>query len=76
MTICCLPNCAYLSSVSRQLELWRALRALGEAPLMATHGGIYQWVLEREGVPVIPLEPRWSEEKCREFPATNRDLRD
>ncbi len=65
--ICLLPHCAYLSSVSRMLEIHRALRQRGLAPRVATHGGTYEPLLAQAGVAYDVVGPRMSERRCAEF---------
>lgn len=72
MTICCFPNCAYLSETSRMVAIYKELLELGEEPLMATHGGTYVHILEEEGIPFYHIEPTMSHQRSLEFVAANR----
>lgn len=63
MTIVCIPNCAFLSETSRQIAIYKALMASGMPAVLATHGGPYDFLFEREGVPCTRLNP----------PMTNRE---
>jgi UDP:flavonoid glycosyltransferase YjiC (YdhE family) len=49
------------------IAVYRALEAVGVDARIATHGGIYEFVFEQEGVPVEWLEPRLSEEESRRY---------
>lgn len=51
---------------------YKALRALGEEPLVATHGGTYEWVLKDEDIDYEIVEPRMSHERCQAFVKANR----
>jgi UDP:flavonoid glycosyltransferase YjiC (YdhE family) len=64
------------------IAIYRSLEETGVPVLMATHGGTFEFVLEREGIPYETLEPRMSKEECHHFvervidpriPAYNRD---
>lgn len=66
------PHMGYLSETSRMVAAYKALRAMGEEPLVATHGGTYEWVLEQEGIGYEVIEPRMSDERCRAFVKANR----
>ncbi len=65
--ICLVPHCAYLSSTSRMLELFHALRERGNQPRIACHGGTYEAVLRDVGVPYDLVGPRMSAERCERF---------
>ncbi len=65
--ICLLPHCAYLSETSRMLEIHRALRERGVAVRVATHGGTYEHLLRRAGVPYDVLGPRMDPARCAAF---------
>lgn len=71
--ICLLPNCAYLSSTSRMLEIHRALRERGAPVRVATHGGTYEPLLHEAGVRYDVVGPRMSEERCARFVGHVRD---
>ncbi len=62
--ICLLPNCCFLSELSRMLEIDRALRARGAPVRIATHGGTYEWLLDAAGVAYDVIAPRTSAERC------------
>ncbi|MFO7952893.1 MAG: hypothetical protein R6U91_08865 [Bacillota bacterium] len=70
--ICLFPHMGYLSETSRMVEAYKALRELGVEPLVATHGGTYEWVLEYEGIDYEVIEPRMSHEQCQAFVRANR----
>lgn len=72
MTICCFPNCAYLSETSRMIAVYKKLLAKGEKAIIATHGGTYEFVLKSEGIPFHYVKPLMSNERSQEFVATNR----
>jgi len=72
MRICCFPNCAYLSETSRMIAVYKKLVARGEDPIMATHGGTYEFLLADEGVHYHIVEPHMSDERSRQFVAKNR----
>lgn len=57
MTIVCIPNCAFLSETSRQIAIYKALTASDMHAVLATHGGPYDFLFEREGVPCTRLDP-------------------
>ena len=71
MSICLFPNLAYLSETSRAVEIYRALRELGETPLVATHGGTYETVLQDEEVPYTIVPPVMTAQRCREYVLAN-----
>ncbi len=75
MTICCFPNCAYLSETSRMIAVYQKLVAMGEPVVMATHGGTYEFVLRDEGIPFHRVPPHMSDERAQEYVATNRGER-
>jgi UDP:flavonoid glycosyltransferase YjiC (YdhE family) len=70
--ICLFPHMGYLSETSRMVEAYKALRDLGVKPLVATHGGTYEWVLDYEGINYEIIEPRMSHEQCQAFVKANR----
>lgn len=70
--ICLIPHMGYLSETSRMVATYKALRGLGEEPLMATHGGTYEWVLEQENIDYEIIEPRMSHQRCQAFVKANR----
>jgi UDP:flavonoid glycosyltransferase YjiC (YdhE family) len=65
--ICLLPNCCFLSEMSRMLELHRALEARGADVRMATHGGTYERELRNAGVSVDLIGPGMTRDRCAEF---------
>ena len=75
MTICCFPNCAYLSETSRMITIYKKLIERGEKAVVATHGGTYEFVLEDEGIPFEYINPIMSNERAQEFVAANRGER-
>ncbi len=83
MTVVCLPNCGFLSETSRMIAVYRALQELGVPARIATRGGTYEPVLQREGIPYDRLGPRMSAEASRQVvervidprvPAYDRDV--
>lgn len=62
----------YLSETSRMVEAYKELRNLGIEPLVATHGGTYEWVLKEEGIDYKVIEPQMSHEQCQAFVKANR----
>ena len=70
--ICLFPHLGYLSETSRMIAVYKALVAAGEEPVMASHGGTYDWVLEQEGIPWRLIEPEMSVERCQAFVKANR----
>ena len=67
MPIICLPNCAYLSEVSRVIAIYRKLEELGADVVMASHGGTFEFELDQEGIPYERIEPRMSENLCQRY---------
>lgn len=75
MTICCFPNCAYLSETSRMIAVYKKLIAMGENPIIATHGGTYEYLLEKESIPFKYVMPIFSHERSLKYVAANRGER-
>ena len=69
--ICLFPHLGYLSETSRMIEVYKALSARGETPLMASHGGTYEWILRQEDIPYVIVEPYMDEARCRDFVKNN-----
>jgi len=67
MPIVCLPNCAYLSEVSRVIAIYRKLEELGADVIMASHGGTFEFELDQECIPYERIEPRMSEDLCQRY---------
>ena len=67
MPIICLPNCAYLSEVSRVIAIYRKLEELGADVIMASHGGTFEFEIDDEGIPYERIEPLMSEDLCQRF---------
>ncbi len=67
MPIVCLPNCAYLSEVSRLIAIYRKLEELGVDVIMASHGGTFEFELDSEGIPYERIEPAMSEDLCQRY---------
>jgi UDP:flavonoid glycosyltransferase YjiC (YdhE family) len=65
--ICLLPHCGYLSQTSRMLEIHQALTARGVPVRVATHGGTYEPLLARAGVPYDVIGPPMTPERCARF---------
>ncbi len=70
--ICLFPHMGYLSETSRMVAVYKVLREQGEEPLVATHGGTYEWVLREEGIPYDVVPPTMSVERCQAFVKANR----
>jgi UDP:flavonoid glycosyltransferase YjiC (YdhE family) len=75
MSICCFPNCAYLSETSRMVAVYRKLAESGEAPVMATHGGTYEFILRDEGIPYRIVPPHVSHGRSLDYAAASRGER-
>ncbi len=71
MRICTFPNCAYLSETSRMIAIYKELKKRGIDLVMATHGGPYEWLFDDEGIPYKLVKPYFSDERARDFVATN-----
>ena len=67
MPIICLPNCAYLSEVSRVIAIYRKLEELEADVIMASHGGTFEFQLDQEGIPYERIEPLMSEDLCQRY---------
>jgi UDP:flavonoid glycosyltransferase YjiC (YdhE family) len=65
--ICLVPHCGYLSETSRMIEIWRALRARGTEPRVATHGGTYEHLLQAAGIVYDLIDPPMTPERCTTF---------
>lgn len=66
--ICLMPNCAFLSETSRMIQIYHALRDLGADACIATHGGLHQSLLHREGVASYDIVgPPMDEARSRRF---------
>lgn len=63
IVICLLPNCSYLSEVTRMLEIHRALAKRGVPSQVATHGGLYEGVLDAAGIAYDIIGPRMTRER-------------
>lgn len=72
MSICCFPNCAYLSETSRMIAVYRRLLAKGKKVVVATHGGTYEFILRDEKIPFNHIMPIMSDKRSCEFVAANR----
>lgn len=75
MSICCFPNCAYLSETSRMVAVYRELVKQGENPVMATHGGTYEFILKDEGIPYHIVQPYVSSARSLDYAAASRGER-
>ncbi|GAB6091690.1 glycosyltransferase [Spirochaeta dissipatitropha] len=71
MNICLFPNLAYLSETSRAIEIYKALKTLGEPPIVATHGGTYEKILQEEMIPYHIVKPVMTEQRCRDYVLAN-----
>jgi UDP:flavonoid glycosyltransferase YjiC (YdhE family) len=70
--ICFFVNCADLGDTSRIIEIYRAVRKRGCKPIVASHGGPYEFLLRQEQVPYTRLEPFFSNERAERFLSMNR----
>ncbi|WP_328468129.1 glycosyltransferase [Actinoplanes sp. NBC_00393] len=66
-SICLLPHCAYLSQVSRMIEIYRALQARGVTPRVATYGGTFETALRAAGIDYDLIGPRMDDARCARF---------
>jgi UDP:flavonoid glycosyltransferase YjiC (YdhE family) len=71
-TIVLFPHLGYLSETSRMIAVYKELKKLGAEPLMASHGGTYEWLLKEEGIEWTLVRPEMSVERCQRFVAANR----
>lgn len=76
MSICLMPNCAYLSETSRMIAIYKALREAGADAVVATHGGTYEKLLQNETIPYEIVGARMSDERCRRFVSDNVGIGD
>jgi len=51
MSVLLLPNALFLPETSRMLAIREALVGRGIDPVLATHGGTFEWALHDAGVP-------------------------
>ena len=65
--ICLLPNCCFLSEVTRMLEIRGALAERGAEVAIATHGGPFRTVLDAAGVAYDLIGDGVSEERAAQF---------
>ena len=75
MTICCFPNCAYLSETSRMISVYKQLSVKREKAIIATHGWTYEFFLKEERIPFEYVVPIMSGERSQEFVVANRGER-
>ena len=54
------------------IEIYRAVRKRGLDPIVASHGGQYEFLLRQEQVPHIRLKPFFSNERAEKFISINR----
>jgi len=54
------------------IEIYRAVRKRGINPIVATHGGQYEFLLQQEHVPYFRMEPYFSNERAEKFISINR----
>ncbi len=71
MSICLFPNLAYLSETSRAIEIYKALKGKGIKPIVATHGGTYEFILKEENIPYYLVPPVMTEQRCRNYVLAN-----
>ena len=57
------------------IAVYKKLVAMGEKPVMATHGGTYEYILKDEGIAFHCIEPKISHERSLEYVAANRGER-
>lgn len=62
-----LPHCAFLSEVSRAIEIGRALRSRGEDVAFAARGGPYSYLIDEAGFTWTRLEPGMDDAGARSF---------
>lgn len=62
-----LPHCAFLSEVSRAIEIARALRSRGEEVAFAARGGPYSHLIDEAGFAWTRLEPGMDDAGARTF---------
>lgn len=62
-----LPHCGFLSETTRMLHIARALQERGVSIRMASHGGPYQHVLDRAGMPYTLLPPVMDKARALRF---------
>jgi UDP:flavonoid glycosyltransferase YjiC (YdhE family) len=67
MSILLIPNCTFLSEVSRMIEIYRALRKLDLPARIATHGGTYEFIFVQENISYDRINPLFSEDFCRRY---------
>jgi UDP:flavonoid glycosyltransferase YjiC (YdhE family) len=67
MSIICVANAMYLSGTSRAMEIYRALEALSVPVRMASHGGEFEHLLDREGIPWDRIDPPPTPESIARF---------
>jgi UDP:flavonoid glycosyltransferase YjiC (YdhE family) len=63
--VICFPHCGFLSETSRMVAIYRKLVDLGIPARIATHGGIYEFVLKEEEITYDTVEPITSHEDCQ-----------
>jgi len=73
MNVVLLPNCAFLSEVSRMIEIYRALTKLNIPAVIATHGGTYEFIFRQEGIDYDKIPPLFSNETCLQYLEIVRD---
>jgi len=71
MSICLFTNLAYLSETSRAIEIYKALKEQGIKPIVATHGGTYEFILKDENIPYYLVPPVMTEQCCRNYVLAN-----
>jgi len=62
MRVVCFPNCIFLSETSRMIAVYKSVKALGIDAKMATHGGPYTFLIDRENIPYEIIEPEISKD--------------
>ena len=65
--ICLLPNCCFLSEVTRMLEIRGALAERGAEVAIATHGGPFRTVLDAAGIAYDVIGDGVSDERAAQF---------
>lgn len=61
------PNCAFLSETSRMIEIYKALKNLDIPVIIATHGGTYEFIFDREKIPYEIINPKYSHARCLKY---------
>lgn len=68
-----MPNCTFLSEVSRMIEIHKALFKINVPSLIATHGGTYEFIFEQEKLKYDTLSPVFTKETSLKYLEIVRD---